>query len=765
MKKIILATFALAALFSCAKQPELPDPVTGARRVQIGANLPKETKVVFTEDGRNLKSTWKAGDEVSVIYHNGTEYVNEKFTLKSGAGTASGTFECATSSLPDGENFRICYPYYPAGDNTWTMLLGSQQGTLAGMGDLIPLSGTASSLSASPVLSPIVTFLRLKEGLQLLTDDTATNAPVSFTVTGDALYATATYNGSALTGNKAPITLNGALTMSNGVLNQDVYVILHLTQTGLNNPSLDLRLHRGNDIYNWTITRTGDDKEMENGHMYTLSPSDANILSKLAPQKIKTAEPAPLKTLYVATDGNDSNAGTSIGAPLRTLQRAFDLADAGTHIYLRGGVYNQTAWLLKKGTKDAPIVITHYENEDAIIDGTDVSLQGYGTDRALIGVLGPGDDLPHYEGADWVTIRELTIRNSDMIGIGIECTSSHVTVEGCDIINCKGPGVAVGFLGKESEDICVRNNFVQNCAQTSREAISFRKVNGFQIYGNTLRNVQKESIDAKSGSRNGVIHHNNVFDAGHVGIYVDAGYKVEDSELTFNAKQPVPTTRNILVYSNKIVYETQGGTGIAIASESGNDAHDIYVYNNLVYNVSGSAPGSPTASACGIKVADNSDYGIVTGLLKDVYIYNNTVYNMPQQGIYVQFPNIENIVIRNNIAALNQAGDIQVNPKEDHLARKSSMEAQVTIQNNMFFNANSRTTHPGDPYYNVLMKDKDKVFVNYGESTWPNIDLRLPDGGTAINKGTFLTAPSTDFAGNARPSGGAVDIGAYEYIE
>ena len=762
MKKIILATFALAALFSCAKQPELPDPVTGARRVQIGANLPKETKVVFTEDGRNLKSTWKEGDKVSVIYKNGDIYVNEEFTLKSGAGTASGTFECATSSLPDGENFRICYPYYPAGDNTWTMLLGTQQGTLAGMGDLIPLSGTASSLSASPVLSPIVTFLRLKAGLKLLTgDDGSTNVPISFTVTGEALYATATYNGSTLTGNKAPLSLNGELTMSNGVLDQDVYVILHLTQAGLDNPSLDLRLHRGNDIYNWTITRTGDDKEMENGHMYTLSPNDANILSKLAPQKIKTAEPAPLKTLYVATDGNDSNAGTSIGAPLRTLQRAFDLAEAGTHIYLREGVYNEKAWLAKSGEKDRPIVVSRYADEEAIIDGTGLSYP-YATDDALIALHGPGTWFTNYTGAHWITIRELTIRNSSGAGLAIICHSSHVTVEGCDIINCKGPGIGVGYLGYESEDICVRNNFVRNCAQTSREAISLRKVNGFQIYGNTLRSVKKESIDAKSGSRNGVIHHNNVFDAGDVGIYVDAGYDEEPGgpEGTLTAGQSVPTTRNILVYSNVIVYETRGGTGIAIASESGNNAHDIYVYNNIVYNISGSAPGSPTASACGIKVADNSDYGIVTGKLKDVYIYNNTVYNMPQQGIYVQFPNIENIVIRNNIAALNQAGDIQVNPKEDHLARKSSMEAQVTIQNNLFFNRTDATTHPGDPYENET--EADKVFVDYGGDNWPNIDLHPHKDGKAINKGTFLTAPSTDFAGNARPRGGAVDIGAYE---
>ena len=58
--------------------------------------------------------------------------------------------------------------------------------------------------------------------------------------------------------------------------------------------------------------------------------------------------------------------------------------------------------------------------------------------------------------------------------------------------------------------------------------------------------------------------------------------------------------------------------------------------------------------------------------------------------------------------------------------------------------------------------DPDKVFIKYWDEDWTKIDLRLPVGGTAINKGTLLMAPSTDFAGNARPRGGAVDIGAYE---
>jgi hypothetical protein len=42
-------------------------------------------------------------------------------------------------------------------------------------------------------------------------------------------------------------------------------------------------------------------------------------------------------------------------------------------------------------------------------------------------------------------------------------------------------------------------------------------------------------------------------------------------------------------------------------------------------------------------------------------------------------------------------------------------------------------------------------------------DYRVLTGSPAINKGTSLKAPTVDYAGVARPRGGAVDIGAYEF--
>ncbi|MEV7892512.1 right-handed parallel beta-helix repeat-containing protein [Streptomyces sp. NPDC002817] len=74
--------------------------------------------------------------------------------------------------------------------------------------------------------------------------------------------------------------------------------------------------------------------------------------------------------LYVAPNGSDSNAGT-LTAPLKTIQRAVDLAQAGTTIQVRGGTYapSTNLQLLKSGTASQPITLRNYNGERVIIDG------------------------------------------------------------------------------------------------------------------------------------------------------------------------------------------------------------------------------------------------------------------------------------------------------------------------------------------------------------------------------------------------------------
>ncbi|WP_194822293.1 family 16 glycoside hydrolase [Micromonospora sp. S-DT3-3-22] len=83
-----------------------------------------------------------------------------------------------------------------------------------------------------------------------------------------------------------------------------------------------------------------------------------------------TTEPPGAVVLVVATDGDDTNPGTT-ARPLRTIQRAHDLAEPGTTIAVRGGTYAPTSTIriLKDGTADHPITLMNYPGEKVVIDG------------------------------------------------------------------------------------------------------------------------------------------------------------------------------------------------------------------------------------------------------------------------------------------------------------------------------------------------------------------------------------------------------------
>ncbi|HKT05977.1 MAG TPA: right-handed parallel beta-helix repeat-containing protein [Rugosimonospora sp.] len=78
---------------------------------------------------------------------------------------------------------------------------------------------------------------------------------------------------------------------------------------------------------------------------------------------------AATTTLYVATGGSDSNAGT-LAAPLATIQQAVSAVAAGGTIAVRGGTYALTTniTISRSGTSSAPITLTSYGGEHVVID-------------------------------------------------------------------------------------------------------------------------------------------------------------------------------------------------------------------------------------------------------------------------------------------------------------------------------------------------------------------------------------------------------------
>jgi hypothetical protein len=88
---------------------------------------------------------------------------------------------------------------------------------------------------------------------------------------------------------------------------------------------------------------------------------------------------------YVATNGSDSNSGTNIDAPFKTLAKAAGLATSGNLVYIRGGRYAVASKisLTKSGSTGQSIRIRAYPGESPVLDcsgeagGTDaISISG-----------------------------------------------------------------------------------------------------------------------------------------------------------------------------------------------------------------------------------------------------------------------------------------------------------------------------------------------------------------------------------------------------
>jgi hypothetical protein len=75
-------------------------------------------------------------------------------------------------------------------------------------------------------------------------------------------------------------------------------------------------------------------------------------------------------TLVVAPNGDDSGPGT-LARPLKTIQRAVDLARPGDTISVRGGTYALTdnITITTSGTASQPITLSNHQGERVVVDG------------------------------------------------------------------------------------------------------------------------------------------------------------------------------------------------------------------------------------------------------------------------------------------------------------------------------------------------------------------------------------------------------------
>jgi len=175
---------------------------------------------------------------------------------------------------------------------------------------------------------------------------------------------------------------------------------------------------------------------------------------------------------------------------------------------------------------------------------------------------------------------------------------------------------------------------------------------------------------------------------------------------TCNTVQGIYVTNQRNRISNNVI---SGVAAVGINSWHG--ATDSTIVNNTIFN-----------SKMGI-VIGHGDSGATKAGTSNNYVANNLVYG--------------------NAYGITEMGTVGTNNR---------------YPNNLVFDSGRAWLVKGTVTGTVTANPQ---FVNYQANGTGNYSLKA--GSPGINKGTATSAPATDINGVARPRGGAVDIGAYEF--
>jgi len=443
------------------------------------------------------------------------------------------------------------------------------------------------------------------------------------------------------------------------------------------------------------------------------------------------ATAASAATYYVAKTGNNNNPGTE-AQPWLTITKAANTLVAGDTVYVKAGTYAERVVPVNSGSgPGAWIEYLVYPGDTVTIDGSGVAVGDW---EGLIDIR---------TNKQYIEFNGFRVTNSQFFGIlvGLHFPTPP---QGCSNIvirnNYVGTPQNAGIVVSASTNCIVDGNEIANACQSTGETQEILTIqegcSGVEVMNNYVHGVGNpslggEGIDVKNGSSNCTVHDNIVTGVRMVGIYVDA-YALFQS--------------NIQVYNNLVYNNVACAKAICLGAEAGGTLENVQIYNNIIY---GNGPCS------GIAVGNGE--GTRTSVIHNCNIINNTVCNNGSHewgenyggidvGLSVRAGSVHDIAIRNNICSQNVGHQIRV--------WNTRYVSSITVDHNLI-----------DGFRGVTDETKGTDYVE-GAPGFVNAaggDFHLLSNSIAINAGSATSAPAFDYDGNARPSGAAFDIGAYEY--
>jgi Right handed beta helix region len=394
-------------------------------------------------------------------------------------------------------------------------------------------------------------------------------------------------------------------------------------------------------------------------------------LAGLAVVGASTAVASTPKTITVATNGNDSAAG-SVSAPLRTVQAAVKRLSAGGTVDIRGGRYYQKVDLAGA----TGITVEAYQHEHVILDGSQFT-PGDGR-SAMVNIIGTSH----------VTLAGLEItgyKSSDIdampIGIYVHGGDDHLAIVGNHVhdlgnynqtlgsfdINAHGIAVYGDNAARPVSDLIISNNTVDHLSLGASETVVVNgNVDGWTISNNDIHDNNNIGIDAigyeptlagkdrytdLNRARNGVISGNtvtNIVSKGNPAYYEDGGWcDCADGIYVDGGTQ--------IVIRNNVA--TGDDIGIEVAAENPRGSADhVDVRSNTITR--SLYVGLTTGGYCdgaddcgGVKTGQSYDNTFTGNTLR-----NNNGLNDGSPELLIQFYAHDNLFENNTITATNDAG-------------------------------------------------------------------------------------------------------------
>jgi len=464
-------------------------------------------------------------------------------------------------------------------------------------------------------------------------------------------------------------------------------------------------------------------------------------------------------TYHVSPSGQDTNNG-SAPKPWRTIQYACDKVAAGDKVVVHGGTYSERVVVRRS------MILTAAPGERPVLDGAGVAIPAQ--DAALIFIK----DLDNVTVSGFEIANYKTTKSSLCpIGILIRGKANKVKILRNVVHHVQNTGSSAGDInafgivayGDSSQgaitNLLFEGNEIYGTKTGNSETMTVNgNVNGFQISNNYVHDVDNIGIDCigfektspikdQDYARNGVVTGNRVV---NVSSYTNPAYHKERSADGIY----VDGGSDIVIERNSV---TGADIGIEVTSEhGGRDATGVIVRSNLV----------TASNTVGLSIGG---YDKTRGGTRNCAFVNNTFVGndtkKTESGEFqIQYHTSGN-TFTNNIFYASKQGIL--------ISSRTGAGSAIGLSGsrNLYYTPSTPKwiwngkTYPSLAAFSKAANEANSLYVD--PKFRAAADYQLSADSPAVNTGVFLSfriRGSYDLAGTGRVQGGAIDIGAYEFL-